>query len=110
MRIDTVQAAFMVLISGICTFFLRSLPFILFGGRKSTPVFLTRLGEILPPAIMAVLVIYCLKDVANKSLLSSIPEFVSTAVVVLAHLWRKNTILSVLCGTLCYIVMHKIIV
>jgi branched-subunit amino acid transport protein AzlD len=106
--IDHIQAAYMIFISGACTFFLRAVPFLLFGGRKRIPAFLTRLGEMLPPAIMAVLVIYCLKDTVNKPLFGSIPEFVSAAIVVLIHLWKRNTILSVLCGTFCYMLMIRL--
>ena len=110
MRIDATQAALVIFVSGACTFFLRAIPFLLFGGKKYTPVFLTELGVVLPPAIMAVLVVYCLKDVMKKPLIGSVPEIISAVLVILIHSWRKNTILSVLCGTACYMIVMKLLV
>lgn len=90
----------MIIISGAVTFLLRVLPFIAF--RKKTPYFITYLGRVLPCAIMAMLVIYCLRDVKILSAPHAVPEFTACAVVIILHAWRRNTLLSIAGGTLCY--------
>lgn len=87
-------------IAGV-TILLRFLPFMLFGKRKTSP-YLNYLGKVLPYAIMAMLVIFCLK---NMSLIQSpygIPELLSCGVVVVLYLWKRQTLLSIVGGTVCY--------
>ena len=52
---------YVILVSAVCTLTLRALPFVLFRKDKAMPAWLSRLGEALPSAIMAVLVVYCLR-------------------------------------------------
>ena len=90
-------------IAGV-TILLRFLPFAIFGKRKTSP-YLNYLGKVLPYAIMAMLVIFCLK---NMSLIQSphgIPELISCGVVVLLYLWKRQTLLSIVGGTACYMVL-----
>ena len=54
------HAALIIAAAAICTVFTRALPFLFFGGSRGIPEPIRYLGKILPPAIMAVLVVYCL--------------------------------------------------
>lgn len=63
------------------------------------------LGAVLPAAIMAVLVVYCLKGVTPLAYPYGLPEFFSVALVVVLHLWKGNTLASIALGTVCYMVL-----
>ena len=90
-----------VVISIAITFFLRALPFLIFHGDRKMPPFLEKLGKTLPPAIMAVLVVYCLKQVVTEFGTYGIPQLAATAVVVVTYKWKHNTFLSIGAGTAC---------
>ena len=93
------QAVLTILTCGIATILVRALPFLAF--RKETPKYIMFLGNALPPAIFAMLVVYCLKDVSFVSGSYGIPEAAGMAVTILLHLWKKQTLLSIAGGTIC---------
>ena len=99
-----------VLISAAVTAGLRFAPFILFAGRKEPPRFITWLGKKLPRAVMAVLVIYCLKDVSFTGAASFVPALVSVAVTSLLHVIKRQMMLSIAGGTLVYMLLIRAIV
>lgn len=99
------HALCMILVMALVTVLLRFLPFILLGNRK-TPAFLEYLGKVLPFAVMAMLVVYCLKD-TNLSNIAA--EFISVILVVLVHLRKRNTLLSIILGTACYMILIRIV-
>lgn len=80
-----------ILICALCTQVTRWLPFLLFGGKKEVPRLIRYLGCVLPAAIMAVLVVYCLKGITPLTYPYGLPELISVAVVVVLHLWKRNT-------------------
>ena len=92
-----IHAGYVVLISGAITVLLRFLPFIAFS--KKRPEFILYLGRVLPYAVMAMLVIYCLKGVNILAGSHGIPEAISCLAVVLLHVRRRNTLLSIAFGT-----------
>lgn len=85
------------------TVVIRFAPFVVF--RSRTPAAILYLGEVLPYAIMAMLVVYCLKGVTPLSGNHGFPEFISVLAVVILHKWKHNTLLSILCGTLLYMLL-----
>ncbi len=93
----------------VVTILLRFLPFWIFNERRSTPKIIAYLGQVLPLAIMGMLVVYCLKAVDVLAYPYGIPELISCVVVVILHIWKRNTLLSVGLGTLCYMVMIQVI-
>ena len=95
-----IHAGYVVLISWAITISLRFLPFIAFG--KSRPEFVMYLGRVLPYSVMAMLVIYCLKEVNILTGSHGVPEALSCLVVILLHVWRRNTLLSIIAGTALY--------
>ena len=66
-----------VLLAAAITFFLRALPFLIFHGEKRMPGWLERLGQALPSAIMAVLIVYCLKDAGTDLRGVALPQFLA---------------------------------
>ena len=98
-----------ILISALCTLFLRALPFLFFGKTRVMPAWLNRLGAMLPSAIMAVLVIYCLKDAIFDPIQTGIPQFLGVLAVVLSYKWKHNTFLSIVLGTAVVMITMRVI-
>lgn len=94
-----------IAVVALCTILTRALPFLLLGGKKQIPKTIQYLGKVLPPAIMAILVVYCLKGINLLQGTHGIPELLSVAVVATLHLWKKNTLLSIGAGTVCYMIL-----
>ena len=92
----------------IVTWFLRAFPFLLFGSRP-LPKIVQYLGKALPPAIMTILVIYCLRNTTFSQSPYGIPELVACALVVVLQIVRKNMYLSIIAGTICYMVLMRIL-
>lgn len=91
-----------IIICALCTQATRWLPFLVFGRKKELPGLVRYLGVVLPAAIMAVLVVYCLKGITPLVYPYGLPELISVALVVILHVWRGNTLLSIGAGTVCY--------
>ena len=103
-----IHAAALVAIVALVTIALRFLPFIIFRGIE-TPKFITYLGKVLPFAIMGMLVVYCLRNISLAATPFGIPEIISVALVVALHVWKKNTLLSIIGGTVCYMVLVQMV-
>lgn len=103
------HAVLTIAVVALVTALLRFLPFLIFGENRTTPPLIAYLGQVLPFAIMGMLVIYCLKDVSFLSGSFGIPELLGCAVVSLLHIWKRNTLLSIGAGTVCYMLMVQLV-
>lgn len=99
--------AILVGIMSVMTMVTRFLPFVLF--RKNTPAYITYLGNILPSAVIAMLVVYCLKDISLNSAPFGVPELLSAVSVVMLQVWKHNSILSILSGTILYMLLVQLV-
>lgn len=91
------------------TMAMRFLPFIIFPAGKPTPKYISYLGRVLPGAIFAMLVVYCLKNVSFVTSPFGVPEIISIIVVVVLHLWKKQMILSMAGGTVVYMLLVQLV-
>jgi branched-subunit amino acid transport protein AzlD len=98
-----------ILVMAGVTALLRFLPFLVFHDAKARPAVITYLGRVLPYAVMGMLVVYCLKSVSLVTAPHGLPEFLAVAAVVLLHLWRRNTLLSIFGGTAIYMVLIQVV-
>lgn len=98
-------AAAAIVVMAAVTFLTRFLPFLLFDRGESPPRIVLYLGRVLPPAIIAMLIIYCLRGVSFASPAGWVPQLVCVAVVVALHLWKHNNLLSIFGGTVLYMVL-----
>ena len=106
---NTVYAFLMVIVIALVTALLRFLPFLVFNGKRSIPKVIQYLSSVLPYAIMAMLVVYCLKEVSFVKYTNWLPEFISVLGVVVLHVWKRNTLFSIIGGTACYMLLIRVI-
>ena len=107
-RIDLHAAALVAVIAAV-TMALRFLPFVIFGGGRPTPRYIIYLARVLPCAIMAMLVVYCLRGADPLGPTHALPELLAGAAVVGLQWWRRNTLLSIAAGTVFYMVLVQLV-
>lgn len=98
-----------VAVAALVTIALRFLPFAIFSGSKQTPPFVAYLGRVLPYAIMAMLVVYCLRNVNLAATPHGAPEMLACLIVAGLHLWKRNTLVSIIGGTASYMLMVQLV-
>lgn len=98
------QAVAAIAVMAVITAALRIFPFLIFRGGR-TPAVVTYLGRVLPYSIMGMLVVYCLRDTNIHQPGSYVPYIISCAVVVLSYIWKRNSLLSIVGGTACYMIL-----
>ncbi len=103
------HSVWIIAVATLVTMATRFLPFLIFGNGKQTPPIITYLGKVLPYAIMGMLVVYCMKDVAFLSAPFGIPEILGCVAVALLHLWKRNSLLSIGAGTVFYMILVQVI-
>ena len=106
--IDLHAAALVAVIAAV-TMALRFLPFIIFGSGRPTPRYIIYLARVLPCAIMAMLVVYCLRGADPLGPTHALPELLAGAAVVGLQWWRRNTLLSIAAGTVFYMVLVQLV-
>lgn len=91
------------------TMLTRFLPFILFPADKSTPKYIQYLGNVLPAAVFGLLIVYSLKDVSITEGNRGVPEMISILLVVMLHYWKRQMLLSIAGGTVCYMLLVQFV-
>ena len=103
------QQILTIALCALGTMLTRFLPFIVFSSKKPTPKFIQYLGKALPCAIFGMLVVYCLKDVNILGGSHGLPELIAIAATILLHLWRRQMLLSIAGGTVCYMLLVQLV-
>ena len=98
-----------IAVMALITALLRFLPFLIFKGKASTPPIVEKLGRLLPSAVIAMLVIYCMKDVNFSATAGYLPAIIASLLVGVLHIWKRNTLLSVISGTVCYMLLVQFV-
>ena len=109
MYLTPLQTLVIILVIALGTALTRYLPFLLFPQDKEPPRFIRDLTTLLPPAVMGLLVVYCLKGVSLTAAPSGIPELLGVAATAALHLWRRKTLLSIAAGTAVYMVLVQFV-
>ena len=102
------MALIAIFVSAVITFGLRALPFLVFQEGKEFPDQIKRLGMVLPSSIMAVLIVYCLKDVGDDFMADGLWKLIAAAITAVSYKWKHNTFLSIAGGTACYMFLCHI--
>lgn len=87
----------------------RFLPFLVFPAGKPTPKYIQYLGKVLPSAVFGLLVIYCLRNVSIFSGSHAIPELISIVLVIILNVWKRQMLLSIAGGTVCYMLLVQLV-
>lgn len=106
--ISSTYAAVLIAVMAAVTILLRFLPFLIFRGNRVTPPYIAYLGNVLPQAIIGMLVIYCLKDTVVTSAPFGLPELIAAVSVVALQAWRRNSLVSILSGTVIYMILIRL--
>ena len=102
---DHSHALMIILVMGAVTLATRLLPVLIFGRNEKVPDLILYLGRTVPYTAMGLLIVYCLKDVSFTSGTHALPEIIALAAVAGSYLWKRNTILSVVAGTVLYMLL-----
>lgn len=93
----------------LATMLTRFLPFLIFPAGRPTPKYIQYLGKALPPAVFGLLIIYCLKNVSLFTGSRSVPELIAIVLVIVLHLWKRQMLLSIAGGTICYMLLVQFV-
>ena len=100
------EIAALVAVMAVVTFLTRALPFLLFGrGGGEPPKVVLYLGRFLPPAVIAMLIVYCYRGTGFADPSGWAPGLIAGLTVVVLHVWKKNNMLSIVGGTILYMVL-----
>ena len=105
----TTQIILTILPVAAATALTRFLPFLIFPAGKPTPKYIQYLGKVLPSAVFGLLIVYCLKNVSLVSGSHGIPEVIAIAVTAGLHLWKRQMLLSIAGGTICYMLLVQLV-
>ena len=103
------HSAALVAVMAAVTILLRFLPFLIFRADRPIPAYVVYLGHVLPPAIIGMLVIYCLKDTAVTAAPHALPELIAALSVVALQVWKRNSLVSILSGTVLYMLLVQLV-
>ena len=101
------HSAVLIVTMALVTALLRFLPFLIF--RQNTPAYIVYLGKVLPPAIIGMLVIYCLREINLTAFPFGLPEFTAALCVAALQVWKRNSLLSILVGTVIYMLLTQFV-
>lgn len=123
-----VQQILIVAAGTFATMITRFVPFIAFRSGRLTPKYILYLGKVLPASVFAMLVVYCLRDTISTRGLSmlihdpcglanwhqlfssdALQQFIAVSVTILIHFWKRNLMLSIAFGTVCYMLLIRIL-
>ena len=97
----------LIAVMSAVTILLRFLPFWVFKGK--TPAYITYLGKVLPPAIIGMLVVYCLRNTSIQTLPYGLPELIASVIVIGLQIWKRNALVSILSGTVSYMLIVQLV-
>lgn len=106
---DPLRSILIIAVIAAVTVLLRFLPFLIFRNNAHPSPVITWLGQVLPYATMSMLVVYCLRQIDFTGSAHGLPELLACALVIALHFWKHNTLLSIFCGTVCYMLLIQFV-
>ena len=103
------QQVLTIAICALATLATRFLPFLVFHEGRPTPPLVLYLGKALPSAIFAMLVVYSLRNVDVLGQSHGLPELLAIVVTVALHLWKRQMLVSIAGGTVCYMLLVQLV-
>lgn len=109
MPVDAVTSLLIILVVAVTTFATRLVPFLVFPKGKEIPPVVQYLGKVLTPAVIGMLVVYCLKSTTVMESPYGIPELIAVVVTAVLHVWKRNNLLSIGTGTILYMFLIQVV-
>lgn len=109
MPLTPMQTLASIAVMAVVTFLTRALPFLLFDRGENPPRLVLYLGRVLPPAIIAMLIVYCVKGVTFAALGGWLPTLLAGGAAVALHLWKGNDLLSIFGATALYMALVQLV-
>ena len=109
MPVSVGRSFLIILLVAAATFSTRVVPFLVFPKGKEIPSIVRYLGKVLTPAVIGMLVVYCLKSVSIVRFPFGIPEFIAVFVTAALHVWKRNNLLSIGAGTVLYMFLIQVV-
>ena len=109
MPLTDAQALASIAVMAVVTFLTRALPFLLFDRGDHPPRLILYLGRVLPPAIIAMLIVYCLKGVTFAAPAGWAPPLIAGLAAVLLHIWKGNDLISIFGSTVLYMILVQFV-
>jgi len=109
MPLDAMTSFLIILVMALTTFATRIVPFLIFPKGKEVPKVVQYLGKVLTPAIIGMLVVYCLRNIVLVSYPYALPELIAAAAVVILHVWKRNNLISIGVGTVLYMILVQVV-
>ncbi|MCU6748515.1 MULTISPECIES: branched-chain amino acid transporter permease [Lachnospiraceae] len=109
MPVNAGTSILIILVVSVTTFCTRVVPFLVFPKGKKIPAVVEYLGKVLTPAVIGMLVVYCLKDTAIAASPHGVPEAAAVLTVAVLHIWKRNNLLSIGVGTVLYMFLIQVV-
>lgn len=109
MPVSAGMSLLIILAVALTTFATRVVPFLIFPKGKEIPPIIQYLGKVLTPAVIGMLVVYCLKSTSVLAAPHGIPEAIAVIVTAALHVWKRNNLLSIGVGTVLYMVLIQVV-
>lgn len=103
------HAMLIIAVMGGAVLATRILPVLVFGRSEKIPEFILYLGKVIPYTAMGLLIVYCLRDVSIVHGSHGLPELIALTAVTASYLWKRNTIFSVIIGTVIYMFLLQMV-
>jgi Predicted branched-chain amino acid permeases (azaleucine resistance) len=107
MPVNATTSFLIILIMALVTFATRATPFLIFPKGKEVPKVVQYLGKVLTPAVIGLMVVYCLRETKVLTAPYGLAELIAGGAVVILHIWKRNNLLSIGAGTAIYMVLMQ---
>lgn len=107
--LDVASSLIMIAVVAVATFSTRAASFLVFPKGKEVPPQVEYMGKVLPPAIIGMLVVYCLKSASVLAYPYGLPELIACVTVIALHIWKRNIFLSIGVGTILYMILVQVV-
>ena len=104
------HAMLIILVMGAVTLTTRILPVLIFSRDEKVPEYILYLGKVVPYTAMGMLIVYCLKDTTVLEAPHALPELIAMGIVIGTYLWKRNSIISVVTGTVIYMLLVQCVI
>lgn len=109
MNLSPVYSLYIILVISLVTIILRVGPALIFPPDKPTPPILVYLGQVMPIAVIAMLIVFCFRNINVMQYPYGLPELIAGAVTAVSYLIKRSTLISILLGTVTYMVLVQLI-